>query len=163
MAGTLTLFSKVNSSQGIRQALLNASRPKIIRAAETGAEIGPRLIAAYAAASLKPNERKRSSPSLTSPSAYEGIVAPTPTGAILRLKVADHGDDFLAKFYSVNNGAGPHPIFPRSAPKLVFPGTNRFTGQIVKVDSVNHPGNAGRRFFQKGAKDTYQTMLAALQ
>lgn len=162
MAGTLSLFSKVNSRQNIQQALLKASKPKILRAAQTGAEIGPRLIAAYAASALKPNQRKRSSPSLTDPSAYEGIVSQTPTGAILRLKPADHGEEFLAKFYAINNGAQAHPIFAINAPKLVFPGTKEWTGQIIKIDDVSHPGNRAYKFFQKGAKDTYQTILAAL-
>ena len=164
MAGSFTLFSKVNSQSNIQQSLVNAARPRIVAAAEAGADIGPRLIAAYAASSTKPNSRVRSTPSLTDPSAYEGIVIRTKEGAAVRLKIRDGlGDDFEAKFYSVNNGVGGHPIFPSRAPKLVFPGTKRFEGQIIKVNSVSHPGNSARRFFQKGAKDMYQTILATLQ
>lgn len=51
-------------------------------------------------------------------------------------------------------GAKRHFIAARNAPLLVFEGTNAFAGQIIKVESVNHPGMAKRPFIQPAKEST---------
>lgn len=54
----------------------------------------------------------------------------------------------------------PHyiDINARSAPNLVFEGTNQFEGQIIRVPHVNHPGVAPRPFIQP-AKDRHRAEI----
>lgn len=53
------------------------------------------------------------------------------------------------------HGADPHIIRARNAPSLVFMGTNMFEGQIIRTQSVNHPGIAARPFLAP-AKDRHR-------
>lgn len=52
-------------------------------------------------------------------------------------------------------GAKPHPIDAKSAPYLVFMGTNAFAGKLVQVEHVDHPGMEKRPFLQP-AKDKHK-------
>ena len=52
-------------------------------------------------------------------------------------------------------GAKRHPINARNYPNLVFEGTNRFAGQIIRTPHVNHPGMRARPFV-KPAKEKHR-------
>lgn len=47
---------------------------------------------------------------------------------------------------ATRGGKRRYPIRVRNAPYLIFPGTNAFTGQIIKIKEVQHPGVAPRPF-----------------
>jgi hypothetical protein len=53
------------------------------------------------------------------------------------------------KFGALNYGNGGHGIDVKDAPWLIFEGTNKWAGQIIKTKHVNHPGHTGKQWLKR--------------
>lgn len=105
-------------------------------------ELGPQFEAAAARAVVTTRKRLQ----------VEGKpLIPKDTGNLRRsFRVVPRGKwrlelQWKAKYAAgVDIGVPRHTIRARAAPYLVFPGTNAFAGQVIRVKKVNHPGQAGQ-------------------
>lgn len=149
----ITGTGEVTTSQAdLAQQLIEAAKPAVMRRIDEMGRACVQEIASEAGAiyrNARPPQRSRSSPRLSDASAYDYDVLPSPKGGRLEVFVAA-GEDFKAKFFSLNNGSAPHTIRARNAKRL---GYNRddpaSTDYNFFPKERRHPGTSGSRFYER--------------
>jgi hypothetical protein len=151
------------ASTRLGQAIVEAVRPHLYAAGQVGGQVGVNAVAQIAGENMRSDYRpKGNSKSLRDPSSYSFTLFNRGRGVVLLFKVTG-SDDFMAKFWSVNNGSGAHSIDPVRARRLKFPRTNDPVGQIISVPHVNHPGSGkAKKMWEKGLERGVAAAIAAL-
>lgn len=66
--------------------------------------------------------------------------------------------DIGSGIHATKGRKNKYKILPKRAPFLQFQGTNEFSGQLIRVKKVSHPGVRGVKYTQRAINDSRQAI-----
>jgi len=153
--------SIAGGTQRLARAMVEASKPKLIRAAEaTGEDSVGRILGIIGTTYGQRKGKARSEP-LFSYDAYIYKINPSARGVELVFSVK--GDDaFMKKFGSLNYGSVAHTISPRGGPLANKADTSKRPKGFFSKTAVIHPGTAGSGFWERGIEQALGGFVSRL-
>lgn len=153
MAGFTARSHVIGGQSALAQALTNAVKPRMSRAANLMATDAKARITA--AAPVGANSGKRSKP-LSDGSSYRTTISETPNGFRLDFRVLG-SQQFMAKFHATNTGSASHQMRGNAR------GVTRFeeTDEFVRGPFM-HPGTTGTRWYDNAIEDVLDHLNAYL-